>query len=174
MILLAAAISVAAAARASAAAAELSLQIHQQQEWPRRLHERDGAGAACTADDPDGALVAAIGMDCTAAMAAIAANPDNDAGADVCLFDLSTWLAEDVTVGGICCATCAAAGPMELGGPELDGPEPEPEPEPEPTACTRDDPDGVLLAAIGMDCTAAMAAIAVGETVILLHPYMPL
>eukprot|EP01052_Picozoa_sp_SAG31_P064075 SAG31_NODE_22954_length_514_cov_1.000000_2_plen_88_part_01 len=52
----------------------------------------------CT-DDPSGALQAAIGMDCTAALAAIPQpNP--------CTFSLTAWLHRDIIVSDICPVSC--------------------------------------------------------------------
>ena len=62
-------------------------------------------------DDPDGALEAAIGMDCAAAIAAIPLSPGYSGS--VCDFDLAVWLGDHVTVGSVCpasCGTCATAG----------------------------------------------------------------
>ena len=61
-------------------------------------------GGSCAGDDAEGVLEAAIGMDCTAAMAAIPQAPSFSG--DVCDFNLSVWLRQDLLVRHICCASC--------------------------------------------------------------------
>eukprot|EP01052_Picozoa_sp_SAG31_P012131 SAG31_NODE_701_length_12730_cov_3.008709_6_plen_1346_part_00 len=59
------------------------------------------------ADDADGALQTAIGLDCAAALAAIPT-----ANGNACEFSLSAWLHQDVTMAEICpvsCGTCQSA-----------------------------------------------------------------
>ena len=63
-----------------------------------------GTSDECAGDDAGGELVAAIGMGCTEAISGIEAMPGFSG--DVCNFDLTAWLHEDVQVHHVCCETC--------------------------------------------------------------------
>ena len=56
------------------------------------------------ADDPEGALEAAVGMDCAAAIAAVSGS--GGAGAAVCDFSLRVWLREELTMADVCSVSC--------------------------------------------------------------------
>ena len=60
-------------------------------------------------DDAEGTLASSLGMDCGAAMAAIPGTPGY--AGEVCNFDLTTWLNEDVTVAQLCPRSCETCTP---------------------------------------------------------------